>query len=190
MLEERTGILCIRKNVSPWWWGRHCHHSAQILKQRTKTPAGETMTSPCPFGIAVVGWGGLEMGFLFRVLTSHNVEWQADLWTFCVLDIKRNFALSQKSFIQGINTLKAQREVSTRLVDVVEKLVSFFGSVYLDCSWFFFFKDGEIKSFCMLLLLPLQLFFLCKIGFGERFLFFLFFYDLNIPLICQYISLC
>lgn len=37
-------------------------------------------------------------------------------------------------FFHGINTLKAQREVRIRLVDMVEKLVSFICSVYLDSS--------------------------------------------------------
>lgn len=45
--------------------------------------------------------------------------------------------LYEKCFIQGINTLKAQRDVSIRLVDIVDKLVSFICSVYLDYSFLF-----------------------------------------------------
>lgn len=53
----------------------------------------------------------------------------------------------------GINTLEAQREVRIRLVDMVEKLVSFLCSVYLDNSWFFnFFKMGSSSlSICCFL---------------------------------------
>ena len=49
---------------------------------------------------------------------------------------------TKKSFIQGINALKAQREISIRLVDMMEKLVSLICSISLDYS-FLFFKMGR-----------------------------------------------
>lgn len=40
----------------------------------------------------------------------------------------------KKTLIQGVNTLKAEGEVSIRIVDMVEQLESLICSVYLDCS--------------------------------------------------------
>lgn len=115
------------------------------------------MTAVLALGLQYLVWVSLEMGFLFRFWVSRNVEWQANLWTFCVSDIKRNSVLYQKkTLIQGVNTLKAEGEVSIRIVDMVEQLESLICSVYLDCSWFFF-KVKLSKSFSMLLLIPLKL---------------------------------
>lgn len=53
---------------------------------------------------------------------------------------KKRFCCCCFFFFHGINTLKAQREVRIGLVDMVEKLVSFVCSVYLDSRFFNFFK--------------------------------------------------
>lgn len=61
---------------------------------------------------------------LFELLTSKGI--------LCFT--KKVFFFFLSSFLYGINTLKAQREVRIKLVDLVEKLVSFICSVYLDNS--------------------------------------------------------
>lgn len=126
------------------------------------------------------------MGFLFRFLTSHIVEWQAHLWTRCVFDIKRNSMLSQRSFIQGISNLKAQREISFRRVHMVEKWVSFICSIYLHYGCFGLWKwGGQIcLVFQYVAFNTRRITFPVQIGFDESGFFW---HDLTFPLILQYL---
>lgn len=62
-----------------------------------------------------------------------------------VLTSKEILCFTQKVLVKELILLTAQREVSIRLVDVVEKLVSFICSVYLffvKIDFFFFLSWG------------------------------------------------